>query len=64
MALEDEHGGPRASAEQAGLTAYYRGEHANPYPPGHVDHPRWQAGHDRTSQREAARALTPPTGSA
>jgi hypothetical protein len=52
MALEDEHGGPRPGPETEGRQAYYRAEHANPYPVGHVYRDRWQAGHDDAAQRE------------
>lgn len=50
MALEDEHGGPRPEPEQAGRIAYYRAEHVNPYPPGHVWRDRWQTGHDEAAK--------------
>lgn len=52
MALEDEHGGPRPAPEQEGRRDYYRGEHENPYPPGHTYRDRWQAGHAAAAHTE------------
>jgi hypothetical protein len=62
MALEDEHGGPPEKPEAAGRTAFYRGEHINPYVFRDPRHRQWQKGHDDTARREAA-AKT-PTGTA
>jgi len=56
MALEDEHGG-RVTPEEAGRTAYYRGEGNNPYPVGHVYHPRWQAAYVQAAAVNTVREL-------